>query len=118
MNLGELKEKGLFNPPIEKKFLELPSPTAQDNLADAARLISYLKLKYDEHRLVVDLPVIRKLSEVLRQNDFRVTATLARPVHTGRKTWIINVEPGDTPIATLPPLSMSERQRFTGNLSI
>ena len=32
----------------------------------------------------------------LRQDGFRVTATLARPVHTGRKTHVINIQPGDT----------------------
>jgi len=96
MDLEELKDKGLFNPPVEKKYLKLPLPTDQDNLADATRLVSFLKLKYDEHRLVVDLPVIRKLPHVLRQEDFHITATLARPVHEGRKTWIRHVEAGDT----------------------
>jgi uncharacterized 2Fe-2S/4Fe-4S cluster protein (DUF4445 family) len=96
MNLEELKEQGLFVPPVEKVYLELPPPTAQDNLADATRLVSFLKLQHDEHRLVVELPVIRKLPDVLRQDNFRITATLARPVHEGRKTRIINVQPGDT----------------------
>ncbi len=96
MNLEELKEQGLFNPPVEKKYLELPQPTAQENLADATRLVSYLKLKHDEHRLVVDLPVIRKLPQVLRQEAFQITAILARPVQEGRKTRIINVQAGDT----------------------
>ncbi len=96
MNLDELKEQGLFTPPVEKKYIELPPPTAQDNLADATRLVSFLKLNYDEHRLVVDLPVIRKLPDVLRQDNFRITATLARPVQSGRKTRIINVQPGNT----------------------
>ena len=96
MNLEELKEKGLFMPPVEKKYLELPEPTPQDNLPDVTRLISFLKARHDEHRLVVQLPVIRKISDVLRQDGFRVTATLARPVHSGRKTHIINVQPGDT----------------------
>ena len=96
MNLDELKEQGLFTPPVEKKYIELPPPTAQDNLADATRLVSYLKLNHDEHRLVVDLPVIRKLPDVLRQDSFRITATLARPVQSGRKTRIINLQPGDT----------------------
>ena len=43
MNLEELKEKGLFMPPVEKKYLELPEPTAQDNLPDVTRLVSFLK---------------------------------------------------------------------------
>ncbi len=96
MNLEELKEKGLFMPPVEKKYLELPEPTAQDNLPDVTRLVSFLKTKHHEHRLVVQLPVIRKIPDVLRKDDFRVTATLARPVHSGRKTHIINIQPGDT----------------------
>ena len=96
MNLEELKDQGLFMPPVEKKYLELPEPTSQDNLPDVTRLISFLKAKHDEHRLVVQLPVIRKISDILRQGDFKVTATLARPVLSGRKTHIIHVQPGDT----------------------
>jgi uncharacterized 2Fe-2S/4Fe-4S cluster protein (DUF4445 family) len=96
MNLEELKEKGLFVPPVEKKYLELPEPSAQDNLPDVTRLVSFLKSYHNEHRLVVDLPVIRKIPDVLRKDGFKVTATLARPVQDGRKTHIINVQPGDT----------------------
>ncbi|MDP2864030.1 MAG: ASKHA domain-containing protein [Desulfobacterales bacterium] len=96
MNLDELKEKGLFVPPVEKRYLELPEPTAQDNLPDVSRMVSYLKAKYDEHRLVVELPVIRKIPDILRKDGFKVTVTLARPVHEGSKTHIINIQPGDT----------------------
>jgi uncharacterized 2Fe-2S/4Fe-4S cluster protein (DUF4445 family) len=96
MNLEELKDKGLFMPPVEKKYLELPEPNAQDNLPDVTRLVSYLQIKHDEHRLVVEMPVIRKLPDILRKSDFKVTATLARPVQSGRKTNIINIQPGDT----------------------
>ncbi|NNL75999.1 MAG: DUF4445 domain-containing protein [Desulfobacterales bacterium] len=96
MNFDELKEKGLFVAPVEKKYLQLPEPTAQDHLPDMTRLISYLKLKHDEHRLEVDLSVIRKLPEVIREDDFRVTATLVRPVRDVGKTRLINVQPGDT----------------------
>ncbi len=96
MNLDDLKDEGLFMPPVEKKYLELPEPTPQDNLPDVTRLVSFLKAKHDEHRLVVELQVIRKISDVLRQGHFKVTATLARPVQSGRKTQIIHVQPGDT----------------------
>ncbi|HUV78453.1 MAG TPA: ASKHA domain-containing protein [Desulfobacterales bacterium] len=96
MNLEDLKDKGLFIPPVEKKYLQVPEPTLQDNLPDVTRLVSFLKAKHDEHRLVVRLPVIRKIPDILRKDGFRVTATLARPVQSGRKTHIINVQPGDT----------------------
>jgi len=96
MNLEDLKDKGLFVPPVEKKYLELPVPTAQDNLPDVSRLVGFLKLEHGEHRIVVDLPVIQKIPDILREADFKITATLARPVHPGRKTHIINIQSGDT----------------------
>lgn len=92
----ELKEQGLFVPPLEKRYLELPEPDAQDHLPDVTRLVSFLKLNHGEHRMVVDLPVIRKLPEVLREDNFKVTATLARPVRADGQNHIINVQPGDT----------------------
>jgi uncharacterized 2Fe-2S/4Fe-4S cluster protein (DUF4445 family) len=96
VDFEELKEKGLFIPPVEKRYLELPPPNDQDRLPDVTRLISFLKARYNEHRLVVRLPVIRKIPDLLRTCDFKVTVTLARPVQEGRKTHIINIEPGDT----------------------
>jgi uncharacterized 2Fe-2S/4Fe-4S cluster protein (DUF4445 family) len=96
MNLDELKEKGLFVAPVEKKFLQLPEPTLQDNVPDISRLISYLRAKHDEHRLDVALSVIRKIPDAMREKDFDVTATLVRPVRDDGKTRLINVQPGDT----------------------
>jgi uncharacterized 2Fe-2S/4Fe-4S cluster protein (DUF4445 family) len=95
-DLNDLKEAGLFLPPVEKVYIELPEPNNQDHLPDVTRLVSHLKLHHDEHRLTVSLPVIRKIPDVLRKEGFRVTATLARPVMDSGKTEIINVQPGDT----------------------
>ena len=96
MDFNDLKEQGLFLPPVEKVYVELPEPDNQDHLPDVTRLVSHLKLHHDEHRLTVSLPVIRKIPDVLREDGFRVTATLARPVMDSGKTEIINVQPGDT----------------------
>ena len=92
----ELKEKGLFVAPVEKKYLEIPPPSPQDNLPDLTRLIGFLKLQHNEHKLEADLSVIRKIPDVIRQNNFCVTATLVRPVREDGKTRIINVQVGDT----------------------
>ena len=96
INLEDFKEKGVFLPAVEQLNIQLPPPTAQDNSPDMTRLINHLKLKHNEHQLVVDLAVIRKIVGVLRQEDFNVTVTLARPVREGSKTGIINVHAGDT----------------------
>ncbi len=95
-DLESLKHQGLFIPPMEKIYLELPEPDAQDHLPDVTRLVSFLTLKKGEHRLGVEFPVIRKMPDILRQDRFRVTATLARPVREDGQTVIINVQPGDT----------------------
>jgi uncharacterized 2Fe-2S/4Fe-4S cluster protein (DUF4445 family) len=92
----ELKERGLFLAPVEKKFLQIPPASPGDNLPDLSRLIGFLNLQHDEHRLEADLAVIRRIPQVLRQDDFRVTATLVRPVREDGKTRIINVQAGDT----------------------
>ncbi|MCF8050901.1 MAG: ASKHA domain-containing protein [Desulfobacterales bacterium] len=96
VDFDALKQEGLFMPPVEKRFLTLPEPSADDRLPDVARLVSYLNVHHSEHRLVVRLPVIRKIPDLLRESSFAVTATLARPVQPGRKTHIIDIEPGDT----------------------
>ncbi len=96
MNLEYLKSRGLFIPPVEKRYLEIPEPTAGDNLADTSRLIGFLKTQFGEHRLVAELPMIRKIPDILRKSGFKVTASLTRPVSEVGKTLISNIEPGDT----------------------
>lgn len=96
VNLESLKEEGLLIPPVVKKYLELPLPTAQDNLADVTRLINFLKLQHDEHRLEVELNVMREIPDLLRQGEFKVTATIVRPVREDGKNQIVHIEPGDT----------------------
>ncbi|VEN74586.1 Ferredoxin [Candidatus Desulfarcum epimagneticum] len=93
--LDDLKEEGLFTPQVEKRYLELPEPSKTDNLPDMARLVSHLKIDHGETLLAANLPVIRKTPDVMRENGFKVTATLARPVRENRKSQIINIQGGD-----------------------
>jgi uncharacterized 2Fe-2S/4Fe-4S cluster protein (DUF4445 family) len=96
IHLDELKEAGLFIPPVEERYLTLAPPTHEDNICDMTRLINCLRKDFNERRLVVDLAVLRKLPDVLRQSDFAVTVALSRPVRQDGRTRIINVQPGDT----------------------
>ncbi len=91
-----LKENGLFIPPVEKIYLEMDPATEGDNQADVARIINHLRLKHDEHRLTMDLGLIRKVPDLIREQNFKVTATIVRPVREDGKNRIINIEPGDT----------------------
>ena len=94
-HIDELKREGVFLPPVEKLFLELPRATAGDNMADAARVILGLHNQYDERGVTISLPVLRKLRQALRDDDFRVTVTIAMPINkTGRK-YLLNIQPGN-----------------------
>ncbi|MFP4477642.1 MAG: ASKHA domain-containing protein [Desulfatibacillaceae bacterium] len=94
-NLEKLKEEGLFIPAVEKKYVQLPPPSGGDNVSDISRLVNYLKIQQGEHRLVLDLSVIRKAPDVLREEDFGVTATISRPVRNDGRNRIINIQSGD-----------------------
>ncbi len=96
MNLDDLKEKGLFVPPVEKIYIELPMPDAQDNFPDVSRLIEFLRKNRDEHKLELTFPVIRKIPDIIRDGDFKVTVTLERAVRKDGKTQIINIQAGNT----------------------
>jgi uncharacterized 2Fe-2S/4Fe-4S cluster protein (DUF4445 family) len=93
--IESLRKEGLFAPPVEKLFVELPRPSALDNMADAGRLILALNNQYEEHGLVLSLPVLRKLRQVLREDDFLVTVTIARPVNRKGGSYVVNVQPGN-----------------------
>ncbi len=95
-DVNELREDGLFIPPVEKIYLELDPAVVGDNQADVARIINHLRLNHDEHRLNMSLNQIRRLPEIIRKDDFKVTATIVRPVRKDGKNLIVNVEPGDT----------------------
>lgn len=96
MDLNDIKEQGLFVPPMKKIYLELSPPKTSDNLPDISRLVNNLRLKHDERNLDISLPVIRKIPSVFRKENFKVTVTIARPVRPTGKNQIINVEPDDT----------------------
>jgi uncharacterized 2Fe-2S/4Fe-4S cluster protein (DUF4445 family) len=97
---GVLAAGWRISPPLSKYFLQLPPPTLADNISDTARVIRGLKNECGINDLPVDLEIIRKLPEVLREDHWNVTVTtLLRPaipdIHEGRAR-IVNVEPGDT----------------------
>ncbi|MDZ7640685.1 MAG: ASKHA domain-containing protein [Desulfurivibrio sp.] len=93
-DIDELRRDGLFLPPVEKFYLELPHPSGADNMADSGRVTTALNNQYDERGMVIPLPVLRKIPAALRDDDFRVTVTLARPVGRGRNL-VMDIQPGN-----------------------
>jgi uncharacterized 2Fe-2S/4Fe-4S cluster protein (DUF4445 family) len=94
-DLNELKEEGIFRPPVQKRCIELSHPSSTNNMADAGRLIKGLEDQYGEHGLVIEMPVLRKLRRVLREKDFLVTVTLSRPVRSRFRTRLMDIQSGN-----------------------
>ncbi|MCP4671226.1 MAG: ATP-binding protein, partial [Desulfobacula sp.] len=74
----------------------LDSASTDNNQADVARIINHLRFEHDEHRLTMNLSLIRKIPDIIRQGEFNITATIVRPVRKDGKNEIVNIEPFDT----------------------
>lgn len=95
VDIGELLEEGIFIPPVEKFFLELPRPDENDRQADAGRLLRGMDEQYDERHINISHYHLKRLRRVLREDDFRVTATLARPVNRRFRSILQHLQPGN-----------------------
>jgi len=89
-----------FNPPVSKLYVELPPPTLKDNTSDLSRLLRGLKKHYNLRNVEVDFNVLGKLPQLLRDSDWKVTATTlvttTKIKPDKRWTKLINIEPGGT----------------------
>ncbi|NOQ46688.1 MAG: DUF4445 domain-containing protein, partial [Desulfobulbaceae bacterium] len=94
-DIGELKKTGIFIPPVEKFFLELPKPDHGDHQADAGRVIRSMKEQYNERHIHAGLGVLRGMRAALREDDFRITVTLARPVNQDSRSRLTHIQPGN-----------------------
>ncbi len=90
-----LRERDLFSPPLETRYVECEPPSAANNEDDLTRLVRHLREQHDERQLDIDFTVLRKLSDEIRKEDFKVTATLRRAVRAKNRSALINVQAGD-----------------------
>jgi len=81
-----------IDPAVFKRYVQLEPPTLKDNVSDLTRLINALDRQYGITGISADFRVIMKLSRMLREADWKVTATL---VLTKKGYKLVNVEPGD-----------------------
>lgn len=82
-----------FSPLVKKEYLELTAPTHEDNLSDLDRVYRELEHKFHNVHIATNLANIKHLSEVLRDSDFKVTASIG---YKDGAIEIISIEPGDT----------------------
>jgi uncharacterized 2Fe-2S/4Fe-4S cluster protein (DUF4445 family) len=81
------------SPCVSKIFLDVPTPSLDENVNDLSRILKALKNKKNWEEFSIDLPFAQKIPHVLREKEFEVTLTLLTLTHPPK---IINIEPGDT----------------------
>lgn len=77
-----------INPAVKKYYLELPKPHLKDDLGDLERILAALKEDYGIEGVEVDYEVLKKMPDVLRNAEWKVTVSI------WNDREIIDVEPG------------------------
>lgn len=80
-------------PLCEKMYLDLPAPTAQDNISDLDRVYREMDKTGNITSPTTALMNVRTLPRLLRDSDWKVTVTIAR---RRTRSEILAFEPGDT----------------------
>ena len=78
-----------LRPAVKNITVTLAPATLSDFRDDARRLLDALEKETELHGLTVDFPVLRNLPEILRKNDWQVTATIWQDKE------VIRVTPGE-----------------------
>ena len=79
--------------PTEKLFLEISPPSLEDNLSDLSRLFRAIRAHVDAPIMQTGLKNIRRLPQILRRGDWKITCTLGQ---RGGTVEVIEIEEGDT----------------------
>lgn len=82
-----------FEPLAQKIYLELPAPTSEDNISDIDRVIRGVRKKLRYHSFEISLHCLQGLSAKLRNNKWKITATIVKHGDIWR---IAQIKPGDT----------------------
>ena len=75
----------ILHPAVQKRYVELESPSLQDQRTDLERLLDAV----DDLELRVEASMLRRLPKALRESDFKVTCVIVDDL-------LIDVEAGDT----------------------
>jgi uncharacterized 2Fe-2S/4Fe-4S cluster protein (DUF4445 family) len=89
----QLPEGMSHSPLVQRFYLKLSKPSRSNQLADSQRLCDGVQKQVGKGSVYVDISVLSGLPDMLRSNQYKVTATVLK-TDTGYK--IVNVEGGDT----------------------
>ena len=83
----------LYEPLVQKIYMELKEPSIDDNISDIDRVIRELRKKTEYKNFEISLRCLQGLAHKLRSNDWQATATISKHGDIHR---ILQVEGGDT----------------------
>jgi len=81
------------DPLVTKVFLELDPPTLADNMSDSERVLTRIEALTGTASIQAGLKIIQRIPELLRDNDFAVTATIGRRREIAE---LMDIQGGDT----------------------
>jgi uncharacterized 2Fe-2S/4Fe-4S cluster protein (DUF4445 family) len=84
---------GLYDPLVQKVYLTLNQPTVEDNVSDVDRITRELRRKTEQQSFEISVRSLQGLAPKLRDNDWKVTTTLAKH---GDMRRILQIDAGDT----------------------
>ncbi|MDB4349348.1 ASKHA domain-containing protein [Omnitrophica bacterium] len=88
------KERVFEHSPLATKiYLRLPKPDLDDKISDLERLYREIRKTRDIQIMQTGLVNIKRLGSLMRESDWKITATLGKRNET---TEIVRIEPGDT----------------------
>lgn len=83
-----------IRPRTRKFMLTLPPPNLEDNISDADRVKRELgRWGYTPQNIYCSISLLRKLSRILRESDWKITLTT---IERGNTLEVIDIEAGDT----------------------
>ena len=95
-----------YNPAVQKRYVEMEPPSAQDNRSDLSRLLLALRKQHGLEGISVVPRLLQRLPFLLREAEWKVTATLAEtrmeshllesPLIGSRPCRLIGLETGIT----------------------
>jgi uncharacterized 2Fe-2S/4Fe-4S cluster protein (DUF4445 family) len=88
----DLPEEEERVPLVRNIFLELPTPSLDDNIADVERVYRELRRRIGWHNYEISLDCLQDLPDKLRNHDWKITATLAKKNERYR---LLRLNPGD-----------------------
>jgi len=91
-DLFQLVQGWEVEPTVFKRYVTMEPPTKDDNASDLTRLINAIKKQHNIKGVSTDFRLIMKLSQLLRDANWKVTVTL---VQTRKGYKLINAEQGD-----------------------